>query len=79
MASGVDVGGVTFMGPWQRAFLYGLGYLPYWCSIMALAWGCSNTFGSILAGLSALEVAVFLYFANRYAYRKKSEQPVALH
>lgn len=46
MASGVDVGGVTFMGPWQRAFLYGLGYLPYWCSTMALAWGCSNTFGS---------------------------------
>uniref|UniRef100_A0A453G1F7 Peptide transporter PTR2 n=1 Tax=Aegilops tauschii subsp. strangulata TaxID=200361 RepID=A0A453G1F7_AEGTS len=27
----------------------------------------------ILAGLSALEVVVFLYFANRYVYRKKSE------
>ncbi|KAF7038832.1 hypothetical protein CFC21_048944 [Triticum aestivum] len=33
----------------------------------------------ILAGLSALEVVVFLYFANRYVYRKKSEQPVVLH
>ncbi|XP_044977547.1 protein NRT1/ PTR FAMILY 5.10-like [Hordeum vulgare subsp. vulgare] len=28
----------------------------------------------ILAGLSALQVAVFLYFANRYVYRKKPEQ-----
>jgi peptide/histidine transporter 3/4 len=27
----------------------------------------------LLSGLSALEVAVFLYFAKRYVYRNKSE------